>query len=54
MKLGELMKNTVSICLSIYNQEKIIEQILFGILSNASMNVKEFIINNHEDQLSFG
>ena len=38
------MKNTVSICLSIYNQEKIIEQILFGILSNASMNVKEFII----------
>ena len=38
------MKNTVSVCLSIHNQENIIEQILFGILNNMSDNVKELII----------
>jgi glycosyltransferase involved in cell wall biosynthesis len=38
------MKDTVSVCMSIYNQEKIIDKILYNILYNASKNVKELIL----------
>ncbi len=38
------MKNSVSVCLSIYNQENIINQVVAGIINNASENVKELII----------
>jgi len=36
--------NSVSVCLSIYNQEAIIDRIILGILNNMSNNVKELII----------